>query len=75
MTPATYHRITARRSTSDLTRLRSDRDPAGHPLAAEFDDAEFVPHAWDWDRAERVDARIVKRLGELGFLGLMVPEA
>ncbi|MFF5987383.1 acyl-CoA dehydrogenase family protein [Prauserella flavalba] len=43
-------------------------------LAAGFVDAEIVPHARDWDRAERVDPAIVKRLGELGFLGLMVDE-
>ncbi|MGW7517401.1 acyl-CoA dehydrogenase family protein [Streptomyces sp. NPDC054796] len=43
-------------------------------MAAEFVDAEIVPHTREWDRAERVDPGIVKRLGELGFLGLAVPE-
>ncbi|MFE5212652.1 acyl-CoA dehydrogenase family protein [Streptomyces sp. NPDC056600] len=43
-------------------------------MAAEFVDTEIVPHARDWDRDERVDPRIVRRLGELGFLGLGVPE-
>ncbi|NYV77675.1 acyl-CoA dehydrogenase family protein [Streptomyces sp. UH6] len=43
-------------------------------MAAEFVDTEIVPHARDWDRDERVDPRIVQRLGELGFLGLGVPE-
>ncbi|WP_151770267.1 acyl-CoA dehydrogenase family protein [Streptomyces abyssomicinicus] len=43
-------------------------------MAAEFVDTEIVPHARDWDRDERVDPRIVKRLGELGFLGLGIPE-
>jgi alkylation response protein AidB-like acyl-CoA dehydrogenase len=43
-------------------------------MAAEFVDAEIVPNARDWDRAESVDTAIVRRLGELGFLGLMVPE-
>lgn len=44
-------------------------------LAATFVDNEIVPHARDWDRAERVEPRIVKRLGELGFLGLTIDEA
>lgn len=43
-------------------------------MAAQFVDEEIVPHTRDWDRAERVDPAIVKKLGELGFLGLMVPE-
>ncbi|MDI3389141.1 acyl-CoA dehydrogenase family protein [Streptomyces sp. B-S-A8] len=44
-------------------------------MAAEFVDAEIVPHTRDWDRDERVDPAIVKRLGDLGFLGLMIPES
>ncbi|MEU8415803.1 acyl-CoA dehydrogenase family protein [Amycolatopsis japonica] len=43
-------------------------------MAARFVDDEIAPHAAEWDRAEQVDRGIVKRLGELGFLGLMVPE-
>lgn len=43
-------------------------------LAADFVDAEIAPHAREWDRNEQVDPAIVKRLGALGFLGLMVPE-
>jgi alkylation response protein AidB-like acyl-CoA dehydrogenase len=43
-------------------------------MAAEFVDAEIVPHARDWDRDEAVDPAIVKALGEVGFLGLMIPE-
>ncbi|MGC7100793.1 acyl-CoA dehydrogenase family protein [Amycolatopsis lurida] len=44
-------------------------------MAARFADEEIVPNARAWDRAEQVDRGIVKRLGELGFLGLMVPES
>jgi len=43
-------------------------------LAAEFVDKEIIPHAREWDRREQVDRAIVKRLGELGFLGLTLPE-
>ena len=43
-------------------------------LAAGFVDAEIAPYAREWDRNEQVDPAIVKRLGSLGFLGLMIPE-
>ncbi|MFF1678193.1 acyl-CoA dehydrogenase family protein [Streptomyces sp. NPDC058256] len=43
-------------------------------MAAEFVDTEIAPYARDWDRAEQVDPVVVKRLGELGFLGLTIPE-
>ncbi|MEV4546088.1 acyl-CoA dehydrogenase family protein [Micromonospora echinaurantiaca] len=44
-------------------------------LAAEFVDREVTPHAAAWDRRESVDPEIVGQLGQLGFLGLTIPEA
>ena len=43
-------------------------------LAADFVDREVAPHAAAWDRREAVDPGIVGRLGEVGFLGLTIPE-
>ncbi|MET7937936.1 acyl-CoA dehydrogenase family protein [Streptomyces sp. NPDC005322] len=43
-------------------------------LARDFVDREVTPYAAEWDRAERVDRGIVRKLGALGFLGLTVPE-
>jgi alkylation response protein AidB-like acyl-CoA dehydrogenase len=43
-------------------------------LAREFLDKEVVPYRAEWDRAESVDTAIVPKLGELGFLGLTIPE-
>ncbi|NUP32654.1 MAG: acyl-CoA dehydrogenase [Streptomycetaceae bacterium] len=43
-------------------------------MAADFVDTEIAPHARAWDRAESVDRAIVKRLGDLGFLGLTIAE-
>ncbi|MDI1463821.1 acyl-CoA dehydrogenase family protein [Catellatospora sp. KI3] len=43
-------------------------------LAADWVDREVAPHAAAWDRAESVDRGVVKRLGELGLLGLTIPE-
>jgi alkylation response protein AidB-like acyl-CoA dehydrogenase len=42
--------------------------------AADFVDTEVVPNRARWDRDELVDRAIVGRLGELGFLGLTLPE-
>ncbi|UQS25680.1 acyl-CoA dehydrogenase family protein [Amycolatopsis thermalba] len=43
-------------------------------MAAEFVDAEIAPNAREWDRTEHVDQSVVRRLGELGFLGLTLDE-
>ena len=56
----------------DLT--LSEEHAALRRLAAEFTDREIAPHAAEWDRAEHVDVKIVPRLGDLGFLGLTIPE-
>ncbi|MGW0183509.1 acyl-CoA dehydrogenase family protein [Nocardia sp. NPDC003345] len=56
----------------DLTLDDTQRSIRG--LAADFVDAEIVPHIRTWDRDESVDPAIVGRLGELGFLGLTIDE-
>jgi alkylation response protein AidB-like acyl-CoA dehydrogenase len=52
----------------------SDEQAALRELARDFVDREVVPHVREWDRAEQVDRSIVGKLGEVGFLGLTVPE-
>jgi alkylation response protein AidB-like acyl-CoA dehydrogenase len=52
----------------------SEEHEALRGLAAEFTDREIAPHATAWDRAEQVDQKIVPKLGDLGFLGLTIPE-
>ncbi|MFG2297441.1 acyl-CoA dehydrogenase family protein [Streptomyces sp. NPDC048603] len=52
----------------------SEEQTAVRRLARDFADREIAPYAADWDRAESVDRSIVKKLGDLGFLGLTVPE-
>jgi alkylation response protein AidB-like acyl-CoA dehydrogenase len=56
----------------DLT--LSAEQQAVRELAADFVDREVAPRAAAADRAEAVDPGIVKRLGDLGFLGLTIPE-
>jgi alkylation response protein AidB-like acyl-CoA dehydrogenase len=44
-------------------------------LAREFARGEIRPHAPEWDARRELDPRIFEKLGELGFLGMRVPEA
>jgi len=43
-------------------------------LAREFARAEIVPHSAEWDQKAYFEPSLVKKLGELGFLGMMLPE-
>ena len=43
-------------------------------LARTWVEREVMPYATEWDRAEQVDPGIVKRLGDVGFLGLGIAE-
>jgi alkylation response protein AidB-like acyl-CoA dehydrogenase len=52
----------------------SEEHEALRRLAAAFTDREIAPFATAWDRAEQVDQKLVPKLGDLGFLGLTIPE-
>jgi alkylation response protein AidB-like acyl-CoA dehydrogenase len=52
----------------------SPEQTAVRQLAAGFVNRDVMPHAAEWDRRESVDPGIVKKLGDLGFLGLTIPE-
>jgi alkylation response protein AidB-like acyl-CoA dehydrogenase len=43
-------------------------------LAREVAEAEIAPHAADWDREHRFPRELVAKLGELGLMGVCVPE-
>ena len=43
-------------------------------LARDFARAEIVPHSAEWDETAYFEPTLVKKLGELGFLGMMLPE-
>jgi alkylation response protein AidB-like acyl-CoA dehydrogenase len=42
--------------------------------AREFAAAEISPHAALWDRESHFEHALVKKLGDLGFLGMLLPE-
>ncbi|MFE2824139.1 acyl-CoA dehydrogenase family protein [Streptomyces sp. NPDC059271] len=52
----------------------SEEQTAVRQLARDFVQREIAPHVVAWDRAEEVDRSIVKKLGDVGFLGLTVDE-
>ncbi|MGW1714692.1 acyl-CoA dehydrogenase family protein [Streptomyces sp. NPDC002156] len=52
----------------------SDEQEAVQRLARDFVEREITPNVVEWDRAESVDRSIVKKLGEVGFLGLTIDE-
>ena len=52
----------------------TDEQLAFRQVARAWLDATVVPHRRDWDRAEQVDTAIIRGLGEMGFLGLTIPE-
>ena len=43
-------------------------------LAREVADTEIAPHAADWDREHRFPRELFAKLGELGLMGVCVPE-
>ncbi|MFD8572976.1 acyl-CoA dehydrogenase family protein [Streptomyces sp. NPDC057694] len=52
----------------------NEEQTAVRQLAKDFVDREIAPNVVTWDRAEDVDRSIVKKLGEVGFLGLTIDE-
>lgn len=43
-------------------------------LAREFAQREIAPHAGDWNAAHEVPVDVLRRLGDIGLLGVVVPE-
>ncbi len=52
----------------------SEEQAAVQELARDFVAREITPHVIAWDRSEQVDRGIVRKLGEVGFLGLTIDE-
>jgi alkylation response protein AidB-like acyl-CoA dehydrogenase len=53
--------------TEDQTRIRE--------AVREFAAAEIAPHVARWEKEERFPREILGRLGEMGVMGMMIPEA
>src|SRR5687767_3665877 len=44
-------------------------------LARQFAEAELRPHVEKWDRDAKLDPQALTQLAELGFFGMLIPEA
>jgi alkylation response protein AidB-like acyl-CoA dehydrogenase len=53
-----------------LTEEQREIERVAHDFAA----AEIVPYSKQWDRDSYFEPSLVKKLGELGFLGMLTPE-
>ena len=43
-------------------------------LAREFSDAEIAPYVLEWDESQTFPVDVMKKLADLGFLGVLVPQ-
>jgi alkylation response protein AidB-like acyl-CoA dehydrogenase len=43
-------------------------------LAREFSESEILPHRLEWDEAEYFPLDLMKKMAELGFLGMLFPQ-
>ena len=44
-------------------------------VARDFAEKEIRPHVMEWDEAQTFPREILIKLGELGFLGILIPQA
>jgi alkylation response protein AidB-like acyl-CoA dehydrogenase len=58
---------------SSLTALTPEQGDIQH-AARDFARAEIAPYTAAWDRDAHFEPTLVQKLGELGFLGMLVPE-
>ena len=61
--------------TDSLLTPLSDTQREIVQLARAFAAAEILPHAEAWDRDAYFEPTLVTKLGNLGFLGMLIPEA
>src|SRR5918992_3480791 len=59
---------------SQLTQLTPEQREI-QQAARDFAQAEIAPYAAQWDRDAHFEPALVQKLGELGFLGMLVPES
>src|SRR5690606_38854170 len=64
----------ARRSSEVLVMLPSEQDLQIQDAARQFAQERLKPFAADWDREHRFPAEAIAEMGQLGFMGMLVPE-
>lgn len=53
----------------------SDDQLAVRKMVREFAESEIAPHVMKWDESQEFPREVIARLGDLGMLGVIVPEA
>lgn len=61
-------------STADVIEETEEQRAQVVALAREFAQAEIAPRAAEWDRKREYPAEAMRKLAELGFFGLRIPE-
>ena len=54
--------------------ILTDDQRAVRDMAREFAQNELAPHAAKWDKESALPDAVVTQMGELGLLGMVVPE-
>jgi acyl-CoA dehydrogenase len=57
-----------------MTELLTETQRDVQALAREFARGEIAPHASEWNARHHVPLDVIRRMGDLGLLGVMVPE-
>ncbi len=52
----------------------SDEQQQIREMVREFAEAEIRPHVMEWDEEQTFPKDVIKKLGELGMLGIIFPE-
>ena len=52
----------------------SDDQVAVRKMVREFAESEIAPHVMEWDEAQVFPREVMARLGDLGMLGVLIPE-
>jgi alkylation response protein AidB-like acyl-CoA dehydrogenase len=58
-----------------MSAVLTSEQQAIRQAAREFAEAEIRPHVLEWDEAQTFPREVFRKLGELGFLGTIFPEA
>lgn len=61
-------------STADVLEQTDEQRREMVALAREFAQKEIAPYAAEWDRTKQYPREAMRKLGELGFFGLRIPE-
>jgi short-chain 2-methylacyl-CoA dehydrogenase len=61
-------------TTSALAFELTDEQRALRDTVREFAEAEIAPHAAEWDRTHAFPTDVIRKLGELGVMGIPFPE-